>query len=118
MGEKMRTQIVQNILIEVAGSLSRRGVIRALTRVRHGLEREVEDGSVVPPVQFRTLIDVCRELDLTSFELIEVLGSTWVTDRAHAALTPEDVPIAEWNIWLEEHLEADLGLFEILGAHQ
>ena len=114
----MRAQITQEILVEVAGSFSRRKVVRAITPVRHRLESEICAGSVVSAEDMAGLVSICEELELTAFEVIEALGSTWATDRAHMTLTPEDAPIGEWDIWLEEHIEADLGVFEILGGNQ
>ncbi len=113
MVAQMRAQISQEILIEVAGSFSRRGVVRAITRMRHELERRVEDGGVVPPAEMRPLVQFCEELGLTSFELVEALGSTWATDRAHMVLTPEDATVSEWDVWFAEHQDADLGVFEL-----
>ena len=111
----MRAQISQEILIEVAGSFSRREVVRAITRMRHELERKVSDGSVIPSAEMMPLVRFCEELQLTAFEVVEALGSTWTTDRAHMELTMEDLPIVEWNVWFEEHRDADLGQFELLG---
>ncbi len=112
----MQAQITQEILIEVAGSFSRREVIRAITRMRHELERKVEDGSVVPPVEMMPLVKFCEELQLTPFEVVEALGSSYCTDKAHMVLTPEDAPVGGWNLWLEENMDANLGNFEILNG--
>lgn len=101
-------KIAQPLDAEVAGDVDRRLVVAAISRGRQSIEGQLGAGMAMTPEASGLLFEICKELELTQFELVEAMGATWAVDRLCAQLIPRDLQVRELDEWIQAHRE-DVG---------
>ncbi len=115
----MDVQLTQSMdLEEYEEFLDRRTVVRALTDARRRLEDERGVGSNFIDPRADMLIAICADMHLTTIEAVEVLGFELVIERLMMKHLHDDLPIPEWQAWMDAHKDSTIATLAIPGGLQ
>jgi len=99
----MNVQLTQSMDMGDDEYLERRQVIRALSAARRHLEDERGDHCNFDDPRSDMLLQLVRDLGLSTLEAVEALGAEMVLERLLMRYIPLDLHLPEWHAWLDAH---------------